>query len=148
MFHACSGVFTKLHISGHICPNLDSDIFRILVLPVQVMQHLLFKSGSSFKSVFRSVWNIFLFLFWKWTFKIVFFEIVFNNNNNNNSIPSTLARHPSQPHYTCYTRHPHKHTTYATYAGTPPTPPTPPTHGCHMAYYGTPLGNLLLSFHS
>ena len=43
-------------------------MFRILALPVQGMQgsnveqHLLFKSGSSFKSMFRSIWNIFLIL--------------------------------------------------------------------------------------
>ena len=61
MFHAYSGIFTKVHISRYICPPSDSDIFRILALPIQkhVKQHLLFKLGFSFKSLFRSVWNIF-----------------------------------------------------------------------------------------
>ena len=33
--------------------------------PNSVVQHLLFKSGSSFKSLFKSIWNIFSFLFQK-----------------------------------------------------------------------------------
>ena len=37
IFHAYSSIFTKLHISGHICPNWDSDISRILALPFQIM---------------------------------------------------------------------------------------------------------------
>ena len=65
MFHAYSGTFTKLHVSRHICPHLDSGMFRILALPLQgmqgsnVKQHLLFKSSSFFKSLLRSIWNIF-----------------------------------------------------------------------------------------
>ena len=37
MYHAYSGIFTKLHISRHICPHWDSDIFRMVALPVQVI---------------------------------------------------------------------------------------------------------------
>ena len=30
MFHTCLGIFTKLHISRHICPHWDSDILKEL----------------------------------------------------------------------------------------------------------------------
>ena len=36
IFHVYSGIFTKLHISRHICPHWDSDIFRIVALPVKI----------------------------------------------------------------------------------------------------------------
>ena len=45
-------------ISRHIwIYYADAGIFRILALPVQIMynQHLLFKSGFSFKSLFISI---------------------------------------------------------------------------------------------
>ena len=68
-----------LHISRHYCTHWDSNMFRIV--------NLFFKSGSSFKSLFISVWNIFS-----------LFQKYFNNNNkNNNSMPPispTLVRHP------------------------------------------------------
>ena len=58
MFHACSGVFT------HIEVYLPTLRFRHIQDPgitdsSNVKQHLLFKSGSSFKSLFRSIWNNF-----------------------------------------------------------------------------------------
>ena len=37
MFHAYTGIFTKLHILKHIYQHWDSGIFRIQALPVQVM---------------------------------------------------------------------------------------------------------------
>ena len=62
-------------MSRHICPHWDSNIFKILALPVQnnVKQHLLFKSDSYFN----------------------------NNNNNNSSMQPTLVRHPRYPRYPC-----------------------------------------------
>ena len=36
-YYAYSGIFIKLHILRHICPHWDSDIFKIVALPVQVM---------------------------------------------------------------------------------------------------------------
>ena len=83
MFHVYSGIFIKLHISRHIFPHWISDILRILALPVQGMQgsnvnqHLLFKSGSSFKSLFRSIWNIFLNFVSKVNIQEKIFRIVF-----------------------------------------------------------------------
>ena len=45
MFHAYSCKFTKLHISGHVWRHRQSDISRILALPVLIM-----KSNISFSS--------------------------------------------------------------------------------------------------
>ena len=87
MFHAYSGRFTKLHfdytyrgIFAHIwvCFSRFRHIQDPCITgPNSVNQHLLLKSGSFFKSLFRSIWNIFSFLFQKLTFSILFFRIVF-----------------------------------------------------------------------
>ena len=65
IFQAYSGTFTKLHISSHIRRHWDSDIFRILAITFSnsVKLHFLFMTGSSFKSLFGSIWNIFDFCF-------------------------------------------------------------------------------------
>ena len=87
-----------------------------------VKQHLLFKSGSLFKSLFRSIFSLFqkskhsTFLSSGWYFN--------DSNNNNNNMPSKLARHP---------HHPHKHAIHATHASTPPTLPTLACHPRHHA---------------
>ena len=133
MFHAYSGIFTKLHISRHIW---DSDIFRILALPVQtwnyntnynsmvqsnVKQHLLFKSGSSFESLFRSIWNIFSFLS---TYHFFLQDSI------------SILRIACNPHY--HTTHP----AHATHASTPPIPPTlaphPRKHATHVTHASIP----------
>ena len=67
MFHAYSGIFTKLDISKHIFPHCDSD--PGITGSSNVKQQLLLKLGPSFKSLVRSIWNIFLFLFQKEAFK-------------------------------------------------------------------------------
>ena len=137
MFHAYSGIFTKLHISRHIW---DTDIFRILTLPVKtwnyntnynsmvqsnVKQHLLFKSGSSFESLFRSIWNIFSFL----NTKLFFLQ-------DSISILKITIIIACNPRY--HTTHP----THATHASTPPIPPTLARHPCkhatHVIHNSTP----------
>ena len=58
-------------------------------------QHLLFETGSSFKSLFKSVWIIYSFFF-KRKHSTFFSSRYFNNNSyNNNNMPPTLARHLS-----------------------------------------------------
>ena len=130
MFHAYSGIFTKLHISRHICPHCDSDKFRMLALPVQVM--LSDTCSSSQVLVLNHISGLFgtFFHFCK-SKRLIFCSSrwYFNNNNNNNdSMQPTLAPSPPNPHYTRqYTRATHastpprKHATHATHASMPPT---------------------------
>ena len=74
MFHANSGIFPKLHILRNMCPHLD--MFQEIQIysgslhyrPKQcepTPAHLLFKSGSSFKSLFKYIWINFSLLFQK-----------------------------------------------------------------------------------
>ena len=84
MFHAYSDIFTKfyswLHLWMNTCPY--SGIFQQIEAYQDpyiaglnsVNQHLLFKSGSSFKLLFKSVWNIFSLLFQKQIFNILLFR--------------------------------------------------------------------------
>ena len=123
MFHAYSGIFTKLHISRHIW---DSDIFRILALPVQsnVKQHLLFKSGSSFEPLFRCIWNIFSFLntqhfFFQDSILILRITMIIACNPRYHTTHATHASTPLIPPKLA--RHPRKHATHVTHASTPPT---------------------------
>ena len=113
MFHAYSGIFTKLHISRHIW---DSDICKILALPVQsnVKQHLLIKSGSSFESLFRSIWNIFL----QDSISILRITIIIACNPRYHTTHPTHANTPLTP--PTLTRHLRKHATHTTHASTPP----------------------------
>ena len=146
MFHAYSGIFTKLHISRHIW---DSDIFRILALPVQtwnyntnynsmvqsnIKQHLLFKSGSSFESLFRSIWNIFSFLktlhfFLQDSISILRITTIIACNQRYHTTHPTHATHASTtlipPTLAC---HPRKHAAHVTHASTPPTQARHPRH--------------------
>ena len=58
-------------------------------------QRLLFKTGSSFKSLFKSIWIIYSFFF-KRKHSTFFSSRYFNNNSyNNNNMQPTLARHLS-----------------------------------------------------
>ena len=83
MFHSHSRICTKLHLSRNICPH--SGIFQqirhiqdaCITGPNSVNQHLLLKSSSSFKSLFKSFWNIYSFLFQKQIFKIFVFRTLF-----------------------------------------------------------------------
>ena len=79
--------YSQSYILGYIYRGILSHIrvyfsrFRhiqdpCITDPNSVNQHLLFKSGSSFKSLFKS-WNIFSFLFQKQTFNILLFRIAF-----------------------------------------------------------------------
>ena len=68
----------------------DSDITGLN----NVNQHLRVKPGSSFKSLFKSIWNICLFLFQKWKFNIFWNKVA-------------QARYP---------RHVRKHVIHATHA--------------------------------
>ena len=83
---------TKLHKSRDIWEYFsrfryiqDSDITG----SDNVNQHLRVKSDSSFKSLFKSIWNIFSFLFQKWTFNIFFYPYM----------PCMQARHSHHPHW-------------------------------------------------
>ena len=84
--------------------------------PSSVNQHLLFKSGSFFKSFSKSIWNIFSFCVKNRHLRFCSSGQHFdNNNNNNNNILPTLARH---------SRHPHQH---AVNTKTPPILPSYPS---------------------
>ena len=117
MFHAYSGIFTKLHIARHICAHWDSDIFRILALPVQsnVKQQLLFKSGS-----FHFCKSKHFFL------------------QDSNSIITITIIIACNPRY---------HTTHPTHASTPPTqarhPRHPSKHAIHTGTNSMPFLKLL-----
>ena len=133
MFYVYSGVLTKLHISRNICPH--SGIFQqfmhiqnlCITGPTCVNQHLLFILGSSFKSLFNSILNIFYFCFKSKHSTFFYSGQYFNSNsNNNNSMPHTLARQPPHPRY------------HTTHTNTPLTPPVlqtlarqPPEHATH-----------------
>ena len=146
MFHAYSGAFTKLRLSRNICPHsgMHQQILACqdpcIIGPNSVNQHLLFKSGSSFKSLFKSFWNIVPSLFQNQTLKIFSSGYYFNNNNNNN-MPPTLERHS---HYSRkHTTHPYsrQHVTLTTHANQhafrASTPPTPTTLAYHPRKYAT-----------
>ena len=64
MFHAYSGVIHKLAHTEAYLPTLGFRHIQDLGIAGSnnIKQHLLFKSGPSFKSLFRSISNIF-FLF-------------------------------------------------------------------------------------
>ena len=153
MFHAYSGAFTKLRLSRNICPHsgMHQQILACqdpcIIGPNSVNQHLLFKSGSSFKSLFKSFWKIVPSLFQNQMFKIFSSGYCFNNNNNNN-MPPTLERHSHYPRK--HTTHPYsrQHDTLATHANqhafrasTPPTPTTlahhPRKHATHTSHANT-----------
>ena len=69
--------------------------------PNSVNQHLLLKSGSSFKSIFKSIWNIFSICFKNRHSAFCSSGQYFNNiNNNNNNMSSMFACH------SCHTKTP------------------------------------------
>ena len=62
MFHAYSSIFTKIHICTHTCLHIEVYIQDPDIIGSNnVNPHLLFKSGSFVKSLFKSIWNIFSF---------------------------------------------------------------------------------------
>ena len=102
-----------------------------------INQHLLFKSGSSFKSLFKSILkSIFIFVsevIIQYFFLRDSISIKTNNNNKQHTLHArtlpalpSLSRQPPQLHYTrqhvthasmlptqaCHTHHTHQHTTY------------------------------------
>ena len=92
-----------------------------------VKEHLLFKSGSSFKS-----FGTFSYFCFKINIQIFFSGQCFNNNNKNNKQHGTHASTPpTPPTLLTLARHPRQHATHAS------TPPTQARHPCHPRQHVT-----------
>ena len=152
-----SRIFRHIHKVKHIETYLPTLRFSHIQDPGitssnNVKQHLLFKSDSSFKSLFRSAWKFFHFCFKSKHSTFFSSGQYFNNNNdNNNSSSLTLACHPRQPsqhathstHNTRLSRHPRQYATHATHARTSPTQARdlcyPHKHATHASTNSTPF---------
>ena len=82
-------------------------------------QDLLFKSGSTFKLLIRSVWKSFSFFVSKVNIQQFFSRQCSRNNSNNNSNNNSM-----QPTLACHPLHPRQHATHPTLARQASTPPT------------------------
>ena len=92
MFQVYSSIFTQVIVT-HI--ELYLPTLGLRSVQSNVKKYLLFKSSSFFKSLFKSIWNIFHFS--KNQHLTIFSSgQYFNNNNNNNNMQPKLARHPRQ----------------------------------------------------
>ena len=142
IFHAPSGIFTKLHSWLHLVRNIypHSGTFRQIEAYSGSLHYrykqckptLAFMSSSSFKSLFKSIWNI-IFVFASKVERHSTFaslgQYFHNNNNSNNNIPPTLVRQARHTHYMTSMQthqphlagHPRKYATDATHARILPT---------------------------
>ena len=145
-----SCIFRHIHKVKHIETYLPTLRFSHIQDPGitssnNVKQHLLFKSGSSFKSLFRSAWKFFHFCFKSkhstffssgQYFNIIIMTITIARHSRQHAThasqvsmphipPTTQGYHTThastQPTPRMLERHPHKYATYATHTSTPPT---------------------------
>ena len=121
--------------------------------PNSINQHLLLKSRSSIKSLSKSIWKNFSFLFQKQTFNIflirITIKIFHNNNKNNNMPPSQRATHvthvstkSTQTHHPPHQRNTRQRSTHFSTSITPPTPTMLTRflrmHATHATHASTP----------
>ena len=137
-FHPYSGMFTKSHITRHICSH--SGIFQ--ALPAQIMLTNIYSSSQ----VLLITVQIYLKHFFIFVSKVFSSGQYFNDNNSHkNSMAPVQTHHPPHPRYTRqhathvsttptqahYSRHPHQH---ATQERVLPAPPTLYAQACHQRH--------------